>query len=110
METQLLEDAVVLAYAAVVRVCGSSSADFRQVCAQLLDEQRERPVLLRVAPSLHPLVEGLADAQVRVEPAVGLLPGQVQLQTSNGIVDGGLDVRLDAIRAAFLSGLAAQPR
>lgn len=110
LEARTLEAAAVLAFAAATRVYGTATADFRQVCAQLLEEQRERPVVLRVAPALHDVVEGLADAQVRVESAPGLAPGQAQLQTSTGIVDGGVDVRLDAIRTALLAGLATQPR
>lgn len=110
LEARTLESAAVLAFAAATRMYGSGTADFRQVCLQLLDEQRERPVVLRVAPAMYGLVEGLADAHVRVESAPGLAAGQAQLQTSSGAADGGVDVRLDAIRTAFLAGLAAQPR
>jgi flagellar assembly protein FliH len=110
LEARTLDAAAVLAFAAATRMYGSGAADFRQVCVQLLDEQRERPVVLRVAPAMYGLVEGLADAHVRVESAPGLTAGQAQLQTSSGAADGGVDVRLDAIRTAFLAGLAAQPR
>lgn len=108
IEARTLEDAAVLAFAAVTRMYGPTTAagtDFAQLCARLLDEHRERPVVLRVAPSMHALVEVLGDAQVRIESASVLSPGQAQLQTATGITDGGVEVRLDAIRAAFLTGL-----
>lgn len=112
IEARVLEDAAVLAFAAVTRMYGTGAAagtNFQQLCALLLDEHRERPVLLRVAPSMHAVVDALSDAQVRVESASTLSPGQAQLLTAKGIIDGGVEVRLDAIRAAFLTGLAGQP-
>ncbi len=102
-----LEDAAVLAFEVATRLYGQTEGiDFTSLCSQLLQEHADHPVTLRIAPSQVAAVTSLAGAQVRVMPSAGLSPGQVQLQTATGTVDGGLDVRLDAIRSAFLAGMS----
>ena len=105
-----LEDAAVLALEVATRLYGQAEGiDFASLCTQLLHEHPDHPVTLRVAPSQVAAVTSLAGAQVRVMAGAGLSPGQVQLQTATGTVDGGLDVRLDAIRSAFLAGMSRVP-
>lgn len=106
LQTRTLEDAAVLAFEVATRLYGGvDGIDFPALCAQLLQEQTEHTVVLRVAPAQVAAVASLAGPAVRVVASAGLSPGQVQVQTATGTVDGGLDVRLDAIRSAFLASL-----
>ncbi|MBN7836279.1 hypothetical protein J0L40_00700 [Stenotrophomonas maltophilia] len=107
LQARTLEDAAVLAFEVATQLYGGvDGIDFPGLCAQLLQEQTEHPVVLRVAPAQVAAVTSLAGTAVRVVASAGLSPGQVQVQTTSGAVDGGLDVRLDAIRSAFLTSLS----
>ncbi len=108
MEHALLQTAAQLAYAALMRVLAEMPAEerVRQVCQQALSEQKQRPLVVRLAPADAPLADALVGAGIRVEGDARLLPGQCRIESPLGIDDAGLDVRLDALRQAFLDGLA----
>lgn len=95
-----------IAYAALVRFLGENGVDdalLKQVCRQALEEYRQRPVVLRVPVDEVPMLQELsADASISIEGDARLAPGQCRLQTRKGDYDTGLEVRLDAIKQAFL--------
>lgn len=107
---QRFEPVVVEAvYAAVLRLIGDVAAQgglLEQVCRQALSEYRQRPVVMRVAPSDMAQVQSLTDGNaVRVEVDALLMPGQCRLETHKGLYDAGVDVRLDALKQALLRSL-----
>lgn len=107
---QRFEPVVVEAvYAAVLRLIGDVEAQgglLEQICRQALSEYRQRPVVVRVAPSGMAQVQSLADGNaVRVEADTLLMPGQCRLETHKGLYDAGLEVRLDALKQALLRSL-----
>lgn len=107
MRERTLEDAAVLAFEVATRLYGKADGiDFASLCIQLVQEHADQAVVLRVAPAQAAAVAALAGPQLRVIPSAALTSGQIQLQTATGSVDSGLDVRLDAIRNAFLAGIS----
>lgn len=109
MEQVALATAAQLAYAAVLRVLGTMPVEERiaQACRQALAEQKQRPLAVRVAPAEAPFAQSLVTAEVRIEADARLQPGQCRIESPLGVDDAGLDVRLDALRNAFLHGLAS---
>lgn len=98
---------VEVAYAAVVRLLGASAADRELLQAHCLSVAREfgdPPATLRVSADDLELLD-IAALPLPVEPDRRLESGQCVIETGRGQFDCGLDVRLDAIRQAFLSGL-----
>lgn len=98
---------VEVAYAAVVRLLGASAADRKLLQAHCLSVAREfgdPPATLRVSADDLELLD-IAALPLPVEPDRRLESGQCLIETGRGQFDCGLDVRLDAIRQAFLSGL-----
>lgn len=107
-ETCVLE----MTYSAVVRFLGHAAADgtlIQSVCRKALDEYRQRPVILRVSPEdVAPLKELATEAEIAVEADSRLGPGQCRLQTRKGDYDTSLEVRLDALKHAFLRSLGPE--
>ncbi|HEY2344254.1 MAG TPA: FliH/SctL family protein [Xanthomonadaceae bacterium] len=103
--------AVEIAYAALARLLGAATVEhplITKVCAQALAECRQRPVVVRVAPSdAAALSECLEDDGVRVVGDQRLRPGQCQLETHKGLYETGLEVRLESLKLALLSGLGS---
>lgn len=104
------EDAAVeAAYAALLRVLGDKAADrslMRDLCLQALQARGAGAATLRLSPPDAALMElDAADLQLVADAA--LLPGQCVLESSRGASETGLDVRLEAMKRAFLDGLAA---
>jgi flagellar biosynthesis/type III secretory pathway protein FliH len=108
-ESAMEELVVEVAYAAVLRILGATSADMslvRALCQQALADMTQRPVVMRVHPLDADAVAALADgSDVRVEADVRLQRGQCRLQTRRGDYDTSLEERLDALKLAFLAGL-----
>lgn len=109
LERATLATAAQLAYAAMLRVLDTLPAEERiaQACRQALAEQKQRPLRLRLPPLDVPYAQALASAEIRIEADARLQPGQCRIESPLGIDDVGLDVRLDALRTAFLQGLAS---
>ncbi len=100
--------AVEAAYAALVRVLGEKAADrtlVSDLCMQILREHGTGTITFRLSPADCELFEPAGD--VRVRPDATLCAGQCVLESPRGGSDTGLDVRLEAIRIAFIDGLAA---
>lgn len=101
--------AVETAYAALVRVLGQKSADrqlMRELCEEALKLRGLGAATLRLSPADHADV-ALEDTHLSVVADSSLSPGQCVLESPRGASDTGLDVRLEAIRRAFLDGLGA---
>jgi flagellar biosynthesis/type III secretory pathway protein FliH len=101
--------AVETAYAALVRVLGQKSADrqlMRELCEEALKARGIGAATLRLSPADHADV-ALEDTHLLVVADSSLSPGQCVLESPRGASDTGLDVRLEAIRRAFLDGLGA---
>jgi len=104
--------AAEIAYAAALRLYGGSgvaNVDFSALCARILQEQRQRPLTLRVAPAQLPLAQVFEEAGICVESDHRLVAGQCRLDTGRELIDTGLDVRLEALKAALLEGLESSP-
>lgn len=98
---------VEVAYAALVRLLGESAADRELLQAHCLSVAREfgdPPASLRVNAHDLELLD-IAALPFSVEADRRLESGQCLIETGRGQFDCGLDVRLDAIRQAFLAGL-----
>ena len=107
-EDHVLRTAAELAYAAVLRVLADvpPAERVQQMCQQALAAQPQRPVTVRCAPTEAAWMESLAGPGVSTEADPRLQPGQCRVESPLGVDDAGLDVRLDALRQAFLQGLA----
>lgn len=102
------EVAVEAAFAAVLRILGDKATErslVREVCQQALAARGAGMATLRLSPADR---EGLdidaIDLQVVADPS--LAPGQCILESTRGASDTGLDVRLEAMKRAFLDGLS----
>ena len=101
--------AVEVAYAAVLRLLGTMAADrtlMVTLCRAVVRDYGHPPATLRVAEEDLPLLED-AQLELPVEADRRLAPGQCVVDTPRGQFESGLDVRLDALRQAFLAGLRA---
>lgn len=112
-EAQSREVVVEVAYAALLRVLGEREARasgdlLAGICAQLLDEHRLRPAVLRVGPDDVAIVSAAVagDGELRVLADPTLRPGECRLETRKGSYDTRIEDRLGAIRNALLTGLA----
>lgn len=106
------ETAVEAAYAALLRLL-EGRADDRSLlldfCRQALHDSGIGAASLRVAPS--EAVDVLRQALgIPVIEDASLGAGQCVVESARGASDTGLDVRLEAMRQAFLGGLAAHRR
>ncbi len=101
------ELAIETAYAAVTRLLGSDYIERNLMPALVRHamgslEMRVDAILLS-AQDVE-LLQGMENLNVAVDAR--LRPGQCRLETRLGSYDTGLDVRLDMLRQALLSGLA----
>lgn len=101
------EVAVGIAYAAVTKFLGDRYAD-RSLMQALVDHALthvgERVDSVHVSEQDFEQVEGAGT--VRIVSDARLLPGQCTLETRLGHYETGLDVRLELLKTALLSGLA----
>lgn len=98
---------VEVAYAALIRLLGTH-ADKRDLlqtqCLVVMNEFGESPATLRVSEYDLELLD-IPSLPFPVESDRRLVSGQCTVETSRGEFDCGLDVRLEAITHAFLTGL-----
>ncbi|MQP74730.1 hypothetical protein CQ393_02335 [Stenotrophomonas sp. MYb238] len=101
------ELAVELTYSAVARLMGESYA------AGALIPALVRHAMLEVDAGVETVLVSRQDAkmledidELSVEVDSRLLPGQCRLRTRLGSYDTGLDVRMDMLRTALLTGLS----
>lgn len=101
------EVAVEAAYAAVLKVLGNHAADgnlMREICLQAIASAEEAPTVLRVSnEDFSILGDEWKDVVLIADPR--LSSGQCALETRLGHYETGVDVRLEAIKNAFLEGL-----
>lgn len=101
--------AVEMAYTAVIRVLDGAAAEgelIKRMCRKALEEYRQRPVVLRVPRAdVELLCELATDVDICIEGDSHLTAGQCRLQTRKGDYDTSLEVRLDALKQAFLRSL-----
>jgi flagellar biosynthesis/type III secretory pathway protein FliH len=106
VDEQILAASVEIAYASVLRVIGKAHADgdlIHGICQQALDEYRQRPVILCVSSADYPsLGELTADESIRIQADATLTSGQCRLETAKGLYGTSLEVRLDALKQAFI--------
>lgn len=106
------EVAVEAAFAALLRVLGDKAADrrlMRELCQQALASRGAGMATLRLSPDDHAGLElDAVDLQVIADPV--LQPGQCILESARGASETGLDVRLEAMKRAFLDGLSSHRR
>lgn len=105
---QLAEEAAVHAgYTALTRVLGVHAANgelMGDLCRQALADAGSEVHVLWVCAEDKDGLGDLESIEVRIDPM--LKPGQVRLQSRLGHYDTGLEVRLEQIKQAFLTGLA----
>lgn len=109
MEKQAIqaeEVAVGVAYAAIIKVLGDRYRDgevMRDVVSSAMVQAGHAIESVRVAEADVELLGEVESILVVGDP--GLSPGQCVLETRYGHYDTGLDVRLDSLKKALLSGL-----
>ena len=100
------EAAVEGAYAALLQVLGRRAGErtlMQELCEHVLERQGRGPLTLRLA-SVDCAHVGMPD-EIRIVPDPTLAPGSCVVESPRGGVDTGLDVRLSALRDAFLEAL-----
>lgn len=106
------EVAVEAAYAAILRLLEVRDTDralVSEFCRQALASFGSGAKTVRLAPG--DVVDRLAgEFGVTVVEDPSLAPGQCVIESLRGASDTGLDVRLEAMRLAFLEGLAEHRR
>ncbi|MBD9477420.1 hypothetical protein [Pseudoxanthomonas sp. PXM02] len=110
-EREAEEAAVQAAYAALTRLLEAREADgelLPPLVRQALVDAGGDTHVLWVSTQDRDALGELAAVDLRVDST--LKRGQIRLQSRLGHYDTGLDVRLDQIKHAFLSGLAAHRR
>jgi len=99
--------AVEVAFASVLRLLGDKFADrslMPELCHAIASEYGHAAATLHVSEADSPLFESLKIG-IEIEVDRRLKSGQCIMETSRGQFDCGLDVRLEALKKAFLSGL-----
>lgn len=103
------ETAVEAAYAAVIKLLGGKSAErtlMRDLCLHALGSAEQAPTALRVSTAdFASLGIGEEWKAINVVVDASLKPGQCVFDTRLGHYETGLDVRLEALKSAFLEGL-----
>lgn len=103
--------AVEAAYVALTRILSARAGDrtlVADLCRQAIEGLRAQRVIVRLSPDdAAQLGPGEIDSrQVEVVADAQLVNGQCVVESERGSIDTGLDVRLEAIRRAFLASLA----
>lgn len=99
--------AVEVAFASVLRLLGDKSADrslMSELCRAIASEYGHATATLHVSEADSQLFESVKIG-IDIEVDRRLKSGQCIMETSRGQFDCGLDVRLEALKKAFLSGL-----
>ena len=99
--------AVEVAFASVVRLLGDKAADrslIVELCAAVSSEYGHGVVTLHVSEADRLMFESV-NIGVDIEVDRRLKSGQCIIETTRGQFDCGIDVRLEALKKAFLSGL-----
>lgn len=111
LDARIGDIAAEIAYAAVLKILGEPAAErplMLRLCQQALADFRLRPVVLRVAVGDVDALGALAEPDVvRILADPALAAGQCRLETHRGTYETGLEVRLEAMKQAFLQGNAA---
>jgi flagellar assembly protein FliH len=114
VDARVEEIAVEASYVAVLQLLGETATErdlMTRVCQRALVDYRQRPVVIRVSTEDTPALSELADGDVvKIAADPRLVPGQCQLETHKGLYDTGLEVRLEALKQAFLRALACTER
>lgn len=106
-ERQAEEAAVVAAYSAVAHFFGERHAQggmLRELCLEALRHVQGEATVIHLNPDECARFD--APGELPVLADARLQPGQCRIETRLGHYDAGLDVRMDLIREALLSGLA----
>lgn len=99
--------AVEVAFASVIRLLGNKAADrslIAELCAAVANEYGHGAAKLHVSEADRLMFES-ANIGVAIEADRRLQSGQCTIETTRGQFDCGIDVRLEALKKAFLSGL-----
>jgi flagellar assembly protein FliH len=111
-ESRMEATAIEIAFLGITRLLGAQMTDrtlLPALCGQALAEYKQRPITLKVAPvEVDCLLDLNENDAIRVVSDSRLLPGQCHLETHKGVFDTGIDVRLEALKQAFLRGLAEE--
>jgi len=103
------EAAVVAAYAAVLKLLGDRAAErtlMRDLCLHALGSAEQAPTTLRVSTAdFASLGVGEDLKAINVVVDASMKSGQCAFDTRLGHYETGLDVRLEALKNAFLEGL-----
>lgn len=103
------ETAVEAAYTATLHLLGEKAAEhelMRELCRHALKAHGQDSITVRLSEAdLESLDLQVSD--VRFVADRHLRPGQCVIESPRGEFETGLDVRLDALKRAFLDGLAA---
>jgi flagellar biosynthesis/type III secretory pathway protein FliH len=106
-ERQAEEAAVVATYSAVAHFFGERHAQggmLRELCLEALRHVQGEATAIHLNPDECAAFD--APGELPVLADARLQPGQCRIETRLGHYDAGLDVRMDLIREALLSGLA----
>ena len=99
--------AVEVAFASVLRLLGDKSADrilMAELCHTVASEYGHGVATLHVSEADRMMFEEVKNS-IDIEVDRRLKSGQCIIQTARGRFDCGIDVRLEALKKAFLSGL-----
>jgi len=99
--------AVEVAFASVIRLLGDKAADHTLVaalCAAVANEYGHGAATLHVSEADRVMFESV-NIGIAIEVDRRLQSGQCIIETTRGQFDCGVDVRLEALKKAFLSGL-----
>lgn len=99
--------AVEVAFASVLRLLGDKSADrilMAELCRTVASEYGHGVATLHVSEADRMMFEEVKNS-IDIEVDRRLKSGQCIIETARGRFDCGIDVRLEALKKAFLSGL-----
>ncbi|MGH8108408.1 MAG: hypothetical protein ACREO1_06785 [Arenimonas sp.] len=99
--------AVEVAFASVLRLLGDKSADrslMAELCRTVASEYGHGVATLHVSEADRMMFEEVKSS-IDIDVDRRLKSGQCIIETSRGRFDCGIDVRLEALKKAFLSGL-----
>ena len=105
----LAVEAAYVALSRILSVRAGEDALVADLCREAIAGLRAQRITVRLSPDdaaqLGPWK--IDSRQVEVVPDAQLVNGQCVVESERGVIDTGLDVRLEAIRRAFLASLAS---
>ena len=107
-ETLLDAEVAELAYASLCRLVGAWQADRESILKlsqAVVAEHRHRPAVLHVSPDDLPLLAAFQKPDLRIEADPRLGPASCRLEGPSGDYETSMEFRLQAIKAALLSGV-----